>query len=608
MNERQQQAYDLHLQGLGPTEIGKSLGITRQSAYGLVKRAEATAKAFTNINEPLKPSKDGELLATPTTPFMGAEPIGIWGERLANENAHYTGWTLSTYNAVYNEVRTGQDPLRFWALAEELLERDSNVRTLVDIRSSQVATLPIENALPENTTQRDRKRTDEGIEMLLKAGLREALTETAKVPHFGAMFVEPEWAYTPSGRLDVVGFHIRPQRFFVADRENPRKYYIRPAKPGGELVPAPAGRIVPVFSNGKPGNPVRSALALPAAHSYVQRSIIDRDWLRFLNKYGMPSAKVKFPEDVPTPDKKEMAAAKALARDLGSGGVAVLKGGMDADFMKDSAVAGSSEAFERKVRYEDERQAKLYLGGSLTTGTSNTGSGGSQALGNVHAELRFDLLKIDVLAQEAWINEVLHWWCVWNFGESAMKPRIKLVVEEPEDLKQFWENVLAAQKAGAKVSKKGVEKRGGVPLAADDDPDDVLEPVAAPAPQAEDPTDDEDTPPQRTSANSAACPVHGATSFAKTGAVRDGIDDLVDESLSDGDWETVSLAIDEAIQEVAAQSTGFDDLRQKLAAFVESGDVQDLRLFLTQQKAKARLAAAEGLDLTAPSAGSGAKD
>lgn len=605
MNERQQAAWHLHLKGHGPAEIGKALGVTRQSAYGLVKRAEANAHAFSNVNPGAKPTRDG-ISAAPVSPYGGDKPLAIYSERVALDFTNYVGWTMASLNRMYDQVNQGHDSWQYFQFCEEQLERDAHTRHLVDMRSSYVSTLPIvpdKEALP---LARDMRKAKEFLEELKTAGLANVRKQTAKVHHYGVVAVGAEWDRSNPERWKLKKLHFCHPKMFLFDRRDPRKMYIRPEKRGGALEEAPAGQYVPVFFGGEPLNPVRAGLARPNGIPYVLKMARERGWATFLDEYGFPASAVTLPDDVRNPAGQEFEAWKKLARDLGPRSTIVMPGGAKAEYLQHSAVQGDSKAFESHIRFQEEKQSRLYSWGSLTSGTSNTGSGGSQALGEVHSRNGYDIMREDAASEAAWINELAYWWNLWNYGDDT-PPKFYIEVKEPENLTALWDNALKAQKLGAKVSKKGMAERGGVPFADDEDPEDVLEPMAQPATEPQDPTDEEDEPAQRTAANSA-CPVHGAKSFARTGAVRDGIDDLVDETLSSDDWETVSLAIDEAIQEVASQSTGFDDLRQKLAAFVESGDVQDLRLFLTQQKAKARLAAAEGLDLTAPSTGSGAKD
>lgn len=603
MTPRQLRALELHNRGLSFAAIGAEMGVSRQTALEHVRKAQA----FSVQTQRATQAQLESAQLGPVNANGGMDIPMTVGIRGALDMTATGGWTPSKLAATVTAALQSLDTGALFSLFREMERKDANYRSVKETRVNQVCQLP-DVLTPVSKRLRDRKVSEWLEQFIQQDAFQDAKAALMEAVFDGAAMGENIWGTNADGVV-LDDFQPIEGRHLVFSKADGRTIFLAPTTHGGQPVPVGAPKVAIMYAK-KGGVAIGGGLGLVALWAFVLKWLAKRDWASLSAVYGKPSKIGKYK---PGSDPREIAKLRSALAQLGSDAAALIPDTMVISFEQAATVTGSAEVYERFIRYLDEQVAKLILGASLTTGTSNTGSGGSQALGNVHNELRYDIMRADAkLLARALRLYILKPAVEMQFGEGTPVPLYELQVEEPEDLEALATVAEKGQKMGLPLSKKALAKRLGLPLADENDPEDLLVPIAAPAaesPDADPASDEEDegTPPQRTAANSA-CPVHGAKSFAKTGAVRDGIDDLVDESLSDGDWETVSLAIDEAIQEVASQSTGFDDLRVKLAAFVESGDVQDLRLFLTQQKAKARLAAAEGVDLTAPSAGSGAKD
>lgn len=587
MNDRQKEALRLRDEGFGPTVIGEKLGISKQAAAGLLARVDSKLLAFANVNPAAKPKNGAGLSADSVVPSGGAKPLGIWSERSEVSDSPFTGWTLSEINKVYNELKAGHDTWRAFSLAEELLERDAHVRSLVNLRSSFIATRRVITDVDRLPLLRDRKRADEFMKQMEAAGLADVRLNTSKVFHYGYAVVGIEWEATAT-EMRIKQLHWCDPKFFLFDRQNPRKLYIRPDRPGGELKEAPAGQYIVIFSNGKPGTPVRSGLWLPAALPYALKTAREARAAAFLDDYGFPAAAVTLPEsmDEVRPTDKEFKAFEKLVRDLGPRGKIVLPHGAKAEYLDHSAVEGTAASFLEYIRFQEEKQSRLYLNGSMNVGTTNTGNGG-YAQAKTQDDNGWDLMAIDAVPEASWINEAAYWWSYWNYGPEATAPRYYIDVEKPEDTSKLWDNVGKAQKAGMQVSKSGMGKRGGVPMVEDGDLDDVLEPVKE-APAEQD-GDNQAQPGQKPEKAKPAKLAQLAAADQPEGGP-DRIDDLVNES--DDDWELVTASLQEQLAELVA-STPAAELPAKLAAFVEAADVTALTTMLTEQALKTRLAGAD---------------
>jgi len=576
MNDRILAAKALRDQNIPYSAIGDALGVSRQRAFAMVKQAENLA-SFTNVNAPKAPTSSGELLAAPTAPTGGSKPVTVEGTRMSYDIAPAGNWSFSKLTQVMEKLRQNYDPLEFYALGEEMLERDANLRSLLDIRVAQTSSQPL---IPDVTTAsllREKKATQAGIDMLMEAGFRDVMPQILAARFFSVCILELEWELTATART-VKAIHWRDPKGFIFDRQDPRKVYIKPDQPGGELTEAPAGRFVVVFANGKPGTPVRSGLALPAAWEYVKKAITEFDWTVFLNKYGKPTPTLNIPNEVKlTP--KERADVRRMANQLGTGFVPLLEGGITIDFPKDSTVSGSSEAFEKKVRYHDEQSTKLLLGGSLANGTGNTGSGGTQSLGTVHGDLRYDLQKSDAQMPEAAANEILYWHAVFNKGADAFVPKVKLELDEPEDKAAARENAKAAHEMGLPLSISKTAEQLGVFLAETEE--DKLQAPSAPA-----------TNPAAAALSAALrgkpCPVHTPAAFAQAPQQRDAIDDLADAMLAE--YEQVTPSLDSILVEAVLSAGSVEKAVAALKAAIEGADVSALEALFTKKATATRAA------------------
>ena len=150
-------------------------------------------------------------------------------------------------------------------------------------------------------------------------------------------------------------------------------------------------------------------------------------WLAFLDKYGMPTAMGKYPpqssEDL---KQKLLDALNAIAQDT----AVIIPEGMAAELLE-SARTGDNSGFETLARYMDEQIAEIVLGETLTT---NVGSVGSKAAGQVHNDVRLELTQADAELLAASLNRTLIPWIVDLNFPGAPYPKILWDVDQPDDL------------------------------------------------------------------------------------------------------------------------------------------------------------------------------
>jgi phage gp29-like protein len=120
---------------------------------------------------------------------------------------------------------------------------------------------------------------------------------------------------------------------------------------------------------------------------FIFKNYAIRDLAEFLEIYGLP---LRVGTYSPAATEKDKATLLRAVAGIGHDAAAIIPEGMKIDFQR--AAQGDNKAFDSMITNMEKIISKVVLGGTLTGGE---GEHGTQALGNVHNELRHDLLKSD---------------------------------------------------------------------------------------------------------------------------------------------------------------------------------------------------------------------
>ncbi len=554
MTDKSARALELRTQGKTFAQIGQALGITRQAAQYQVRRGMAFATA--SNDDALARSLTQENFA-PSDPVGGdVPPVSVGVRQAIDPDVVIGARRLPEVVAIMREALTGGDTRPLFRLYREIERRDPNYRSVKETRVNQVAALPI-RVSPGGSLARDRRvaewiegqlRTEtfqQAVPMLLEGTYDGVSVCPFKLRSEGAMWV-----------LDDMT-QIDPAHLVFSKRDG-RTLYVLPQEYGQPPALIDRNTVVTHYAK-KSGLAVAGGLALAAVFAYVLKWMATKNWASLLAVYGKAVKVGKYKAGTKAGDIR---ALRNAVGQLGSDAAAVIVDTMTVEFLKDATAGGSADMFERFIRYMDECLAKLFLGASLTTGTSNTGAGGSQALGVVHAELRIDIMRADAKALGYSVQHLVNILTIVNFGADVPPPTAEFVIEEPEDTVALANVALSAQRMGLRLSARGLAERLGLPLADEDDPNDVLVPLPV------DPAPNNVLVPrepkvQATSHEQGASFAAGAQS---DGGGRDTIDEMADTT--DADWQSIGGDIQSTLTLLVKHSHGLDDLRLKLSQFV----------------------------------------
>jgi phage gp29-like protein len=216
-------------------------------------------------------------------------------------------------------------------------------------------------------------------------------------------------------------------------------------------------------------SPWRRALIRPLAMLYLCRQWAMRDWSRYSEKHGMPADVVEIPDNAPDDEK-----AKVMTDVANRGSEAALFFPVPADekargykFSIVEAMGRSVEVFEKLLSKVEVDIAVTVLGQNLTTEVQ----GGSRAAADVHDGVRADKLLEDAGIADCLREQGLVHWTEKNWGDVDLTPRVRYIVEEPDDalkeaqtLEAVGVAITALQLAGLDIDTDAIAEQWDIPM------------------------------------------------------------------------------------------------------------------------------------------------
>lgn len=162
----------------------------------------------------------------------------------------------------------------------------------------------------------------------------------------------------------------------------------------------------------------------------------------------------------PDADDKAIANLKLILRQMSSSGVAMLpaktnlKVEWPAGNKQDSTHAALAEFLAGEM-------SKATLGQTLTT---EAGSKGARALGQVHDLVRRDILEFDAACvAECLRRDLIGPLVRRNFGPDVAIPEFRFITEEPANLVDFATGITTLARGGLRIPASWVRERTGIP-------------------------------------------------------------------------------------------------------------------------------------------------
>ncbi|MDA8123515.1 MAG: DUF935 domain-containing protein [Deltaproteobacteria bacterium] len=388
------------------------------------------------------------------------------GIRQVISNHPAQGLTPARLAGLLRQAENGY-PISYLELAEEMEEKDLHYRSVLGTRKLAVSGLPAVVEAASDAAE-DVAAADLVREALLQEGFEDVLMDVLDAIGKGFSVCEILWDASESEwrPREIVW---RDPRWFVLSQVDGRTVLLLDEKDLNGLVLAPYKFIVHT-PKVKSGLPLRGGIARAAAWAYLFKNYGLKDWVAFAEVYGQPVRVGKYgpgalPEDVNV--------LKEAVASIGSDAGAVIPDSMLIEFVDHVGKAASAQVYERLLDYLDKQVSKAVLGHSGSADSTPGKLGGEDEAKDV----RKDLLIADAKQLCATLNRQLVRPVVdLNMGPRAAYPKIRLQMEESEDLTALAGNLNTLVPMGVKVSASWARDKFGIP-----DPDPKEELLAAPA-------------------------------------------------------------------------------------------------------------------------------
>ena len=246
----------------------------------------------------------------------------------------------------------------------------------------------------------------------------------------GFAALEIEW--TQTGGLHIpAAFHHRPQSWFQVMRENRNVLRLRDGTyEGAELWPF--GWVIHTHRS-KSGWLPRVGLFRTVAWAYLIRAYALESAIMYTQIHGIPFRLGKYP---PGSREEDKAALKTALANLGRDASGIIPQGMDILF--ETPASATQDIPGILVTRCEQGMSKAILGGTLTTQAD--GKTSTNALGEIHNEVRHDILVSDAAQIAATITrQILAPLAYLNCGVSdpALLPWFRFDTRQAEDIQVF---------------------------------------------------------------------------------------------------------------------------------------------------------------------------
>ncbi|MGE4526818.1 MAG: DUF935 domain-containing protein [Rhodospirillaceae bacterium] len=352
------------------------------------------------------------------------------------------------------------DAQDYLVLAEEMEEREPHYASVLGTRKRALSGL--EPAVEAATdAARDVAIADAVRDLVKDPQFPDMVDDLLDALGKGYSAAEIVWD-TRSTPWKPERYEHRDPRWFTFDRESGRRLLLLDdaAPMGMPLAPMKFITHVPRL---KSGLPIRGGLARLVAWSFMFKGYTVKDWMAFIEVFGMPLRLGKYGPAASDDDIDTLVRAVA---NIGTDAAAVMPESMQIEFKETIAGKGGHEVFLAMAEWIDRQVSKAVLGQTMT---SDDGSSLAQA--DVHNEVRHDILRSDARQLAITLNrDLVRPFVDLNFGVQSRYPLLTLPVLEPEDIKGLVEALTKLVPMGLRVEESVIRDKLNLP----DPPDDAV--------------------------------------------------------------------------------------------------------------------------------------
>ncbi|MDP8171539.1 DUF935 domain-containing protein [Pasteurella skyensis] len=351
-------------------------------------------------------------------------------------------------------------------LFADIEERDSDILANIQTRKRAVLGVDWSIIAPRNATPQEEKWRDEVEELFYQFNnFEDVMTDTMDAVGHGFSALEIEWKFNGKQWLPKRFIH-RPQSWFLLD-DNDNLLLKTPDNQKGEPL-RQFGWLVHIHKS-RSTQLARNGLFRTLAWLYMFKHYSVHDFAEFLELYGMPIRIGKYGAGATKEEKQTL--LRALAS-IGHNAAGIMPDSMQIELHNaaNTGAGSGSNPFLQMTDWCEKSIARLILGQTLTSGAD--GKSSTNALGNVHNEVRHDLLISDVkqLAQ-TFTNQIILPYLLINFPniDPERIPYFQFDTKEVEDLSTYADSLPKLVSVGVKIPEKWARDKLGIPEAQEDD-------------------------------------------------------------------------------------------------------------------------------------------
>lgn len=377
------------------------------------------------------------------------------------------GLTPSRLAKILDAAETGELTAQF-ELFEDMEEKDGHIAAEMGKRR-RACVLDWDVVPPEGADAAEKKLAAQLGELLMEIpDFEDMVFDLTDAIGKGYACLEIEWHRVEGYWVPKTITH-RPQSWFTLHRGYRQELRLRSNNTVDGVMGDPLqpfGWITHVHK-AKSGYLERAALFRQLVWTYLFKNYSVGDLAEFLEIYGIPLRLGKYPANAS--EKEKATLLRALAS-IGHNAAGIIPDGMLLEF-KDAAT-GDPKAFELMMSWCERNQSKVILGGTLTSGAD--GQASTNALGNVHNEVRKDLRDGDIRQANTTLTRDLVF-AVASLnglapGGLRRLPQFRLKAQEREDLKVFAESLPRLIDYGIHPPVAWAHEKLGIPMAQGNEP------------------------------------------------------------------------------------------------------------------------------------------
>ncbi|WP_421780737.1 DUF935 domain-containing protein [Kiloniella litopenaei] len=484
------------------------------------------------------------------------------GVRSAWAQSVVSGLTPSKLASILKAAAQG-DSESYLVLAEEMEEMDLHYGSVLGTRKRAISGVDVIVTGAEEDAK--GKEIAEHVKRLVETSeFQELLDELLDALGKGYSVAEIMW---DKGALwKPKRYEWRDPRFFVFDEVTGREIRLKSEEDsrGIQLAPYKFIRHVPRL---KCGLPIRGGLARMAAMGFMCKSYTVKDWMGFLEVFGMPLRIGKYGKSASTEDINTL--AKAVAN-IGTDAAAIIPESMMIEFVE-AAKGGTSAGaviFKDTADWWDKQLSKGVLGQTAST----DGTPGSLGNQDGQEDVRIDILRSDCRQLMITINrDLIKPFVDLNFGPQENYPLATMPVFEPEDVAALVGALDKLVPLGLEVSMSEVREK--INLSEPGKGDTLLQVRSKPD----------------TSLNHQHdCSCQGKALNAQEEIIEDPLEEIIDDELDD--WEQITRPILDPVVKAISEANSYEEAIEKLEGLEGKLGKEDLIKSLTAAMFKAQAA------------------